>query len=72
MQRKATSELCDLARSGGSIVVYADTRSVEDLIQIASELRHGATLSLTGMAMRPTRDLCRIAEAAPGRVSFAG
>ncbi|MNE63778.1 hypothetical protein D3C80_1591510 [compost metagenome] len=72
MQRKATSELCDLARSGGSIVVYADTRSVEDLIQIASELRHGATLTLTGMAMRPTPDLCRIAEAAPGRVSFAG
>lgn len=72
MQRKTTNELCDLARCGGSIVVYADTRSVEDLVQIARELRHGATLTLTGMAMRPTEDLCKIAEAAPGQVSFAG
>lgn len=72
LQRKTTPELCDLARAGGSIVVYADTRPIEDLVQIASALRHGASLTLTGMAMRPTADLCRIAEAAPGRVSFAG
>lgn len=52
--------------------MYADTRPVEDLIQIATALMHGATLTLTGMAMRPTGDLCKIAEAAPGRVSFAG
>lgn len=72
LQRKSTRELCDLARCGGSIVMYADTRPVEDLIQIAKALRLGATLTLTGMAMRPTEDLCKIAEAAPGRVSFAG
>lgn len=72
MQRKPTDQLCQLARCGGSIVIYADTRPIEDLIQIASELRHGATLTLSGMAMRPVEDLCRIAEAAPGQVSFAG
>ncbi len=53
------------------MVIYADTRPTEDLIQIALELRHGATLTLSGMAMRPVEDLCRIADAAPGRVSFA-
>ncbi|WP_312144274.1 hypothetical protein [Brevundimonas sp.] len=72
MQRKPTDQLCQLARCGGSIVIYADTRPTEDLIQIASELRHGAALTLSGMAMRPIEDLCRIAEAAPGQVSFAG
>lgn len=71
MQRKTTDQLCQLARSGGSIVIYADTRPTEDLIQIALALRHGATLTLSGMAMRPVEDLCRVAEAAPGRVSFA-
>ncbi|WP_292037087.1 MULTISPECIES: hypothetical protein [unclassified Brevundimonas] len=71
MQRKTTDQLCQLARSGGSMVIYADTRPTEDLIQIALELRHGATLTLSGMAMRPVEDLCRIADAAPGRVSFA-
>lgn len=71
MQRKTTDQLCQLARSGGSMVIYADTRPTEDLIQIALELRHGAKLTLSGMAMRPVEDLCRIADAAPGRVSFA-
>jgi hypothetical protein len=50
----------------------ADTRPTEDLIQIAVELRHGATMTSSGMAMRPMEGLCRIAEAAPGQVSFAG
>ena len=72
MQRMSVDELCELARCGGSLVIYADTRPVEDLIQIAGELRHGATLTLTGMAMRPIEDLCRIAECAPGRVTFSG
>lgn len=72
LQRKPTDQLCKLARCGGSIVIYADTRPVDDLIQIASALRHGATLTLTGMGMRQAEDLCRIAEAAPGKVSFAG
>jgi hypothetical protein len=72
MQRRPTDELCQIARCGGSIVLYADTRPTQDLIQIAMDLRHGATLALSGMAMRPVEDLRRIAEAAPGRVSFAG
>lgn len=72
MQRRPTDELCQIARCGGSIVLYADTRPTQDLIQIASELRHGATLTLTGMAMRRIEDIYLIAEAAPGRVSFAG
>jgi len=72
MQRRPTDELCQIARCGGSIVLYADTRPTQDLIQIAMDLRHGATLALSGMAMRPVEDLLRIAEAAPGRVSFAG
>jgi len=72
MQSRSVDELCELARCGGSLVIYADTRSVEDLIQIASQLRYGATLALNGMAMRPTEDLCRIAENAPGRVTFGG
>lgn len=72
LQRKPTDQLRRLARSGGSIALYADTRPTEDLIQIASDLTQGATLTLSGMAMRPIDDLCRIAEAAPGQVSFAG
>lgn len=72
MQRRSVDELCELARCGGSLVIYADTRPVEDLIQIASNLRQGATLTLSGMAMRPTEDLCRIAESAPGKVTFTG
>jgi hypothetical protein len=72
VQRKPTDQLCLLARCGGSIALYADTRPTEDLIQIARDLRPGATLALSGMAMRPIDDLCRIAEAAPGQVSFAG
>lgn len=72
MQNRSVDELCELARCGGSLVIYADTRPIEDLIKIAKALTHGATLTLTGMAMRPTEDLCKIAEAAPGQVSFAG
>ena len=72
MQRRTTDELCQIARCGGSIVLYADTRPTQDLIQIAMELRQGATLALRGMAMRPVEDLRRIGKAAPGRVSFAG
>jgi hypothetical protein len=72
MQSRSVDELCELARCGGSLVIYADTRPVEDLVRIARQLGFGATLTLNGMAMRPTEDLCKIAEAAPGRVSFAG
>jgi len=71
VQRKSTGELVELARCGGSITVYADTRPVDELIRIAGALQPGATLTLMGMAMRSTDDLCRIAEAAPGRVMFA-
>lgn len=72
VQRRPTEQLCELARRGGGIVMYADTRPVEDLVLIAGALAHGATLTLTGMGMRPMEDLHRIAEAAPGRVSFGG
>lgn len=71
MQRKSTGELVELARCGGSITVYADTRPVDELIRIAGALQPGATLTLMGMAMRSNQDLCRIAEVAPGRVMFA-
>lgn len=71
-QRKTIDQLGQLARSGGGMVIYADTRPTEDLIHIAVELRHGATLTLSGMAMRPIEDFCRISEAAPGQVPFAG
>ena len=71
VQRRSTDELVELARCGGSITVYADTRPVDELIEIAAALQSGATLTLLGMAMRPNQDLCKIAEAAPGRVTFA-
>lgn len=72
MQRKTTEDLREIARCGGSIILYADTRPIDDLILIASELSHGATLTLNGMARCPTEDICRIVAAAPGRVAFAG
>lgn len=72
MQRKSIEDLCELARCGGSIVLYADTRPVDDLILIAKELNHGAVLTLHGTAMRSIEDLCKIARAAPGQVTFAG
>lgn len=72
MQRRRTAELCDVARAGGGITIYADTRPIEDLVLIAGSLNHGAKLTLHGMAMRSTEDLCSIARAAPGRVIFAG
>lgn len=72
MQRRSTQELCEIARAGGGITVYADTRSIDDLVLIAEALGHGAKLTLHGMAQRSTEDLCRVARAAPGRVTFAG
>lgn len=72
MQRKSIEELCELARSGGSITIYADTRSADELVRLAVALRHGAQLTLNGTAMRPNEELCRIARAAPGSVTFTG
>lgn len=72
MQRKPIDELCELARCGGSITIYADTRSADELIELASALRHGAKLTLNGTAMRPNEELCRIAKASPGNVTFTG
>ncbi len=72
MQSRTTEELCEVARAGGSISVYADTRPIDDLVLIAGELNNGAMLTLLGMAQRSTEDLCKIARAAPGRVTFSG
>lgn len=72
MQRKSTEDLCELARCGGSIVLYADTRPVDELARIARTLNHGAMLTIHGTAMRPVEELVQIAKAAPGRVTFAG
>lgn len=72
MQSRSVEALCAVARCGGSMVIYADTRPIEDLVQIASQLQHGATLTLSGMAMRSPEDLCKIAESSPGRVTFNG
>lgn len=72
MQRKSIEDLCELARCGGSIALYADTTSVDDLVLIARALQHGAVLTLHGTAMRPVEELCQIARAAPGQVTFAG
>jgi hypothetical protein len=72
LQRRSTDELCRIARAGGGISIYADTRPVEDLVLIARALDHGAELTLSGMALRSADDLCRVAQAAPGRVTFAG
>ena len=72
MQNRSSDDLKKLVASGGSIVIYADTRPVTDLVEIARNLDHGASLTLHGMALRPIAELCEIASAAPGRVSFVG
>ena len=70
MQSRSSDDLKKLAACGGSIVIYADTRAVADLVEIARNLDHGASLTLHGMALRQIEDLCEVASAAPGRVSF--
>lgn len=72
MHRKSIEELCELARCGGSITIYADTRSADELVRLAVALRYGAQLTLNGTAMRSNEELCRIARAAPGNVTFTG
>jgi predicted S18 family serine protease len=72
MQRRSTEELCEVARAGGGITIYADTWPVDELVRIASSLEHGAALTLHGMSMRSVEELCKIASAAPGRVTFVG
>jgi len=70
MKKRSIDDLCAIARAGGSLVLHADVRPTEDLIKIASELSAGAQLTLHGMILRPTEDLCTIAQTAPGRVTF--
>lgn len=70
MKKRSVDDLCAIARSGGSLVLHADVRSTEDLIEIAGSLQDGAQLTLHGMILRPTDELCAIAKMAPGRVTF--
>ena len=70
MKTRSIEDLCAIASAGGSLVLHADVRPTDSLVRIASHLKHGATLTLHGMILRPTEDLCEIASAAPGRVTF--
>lgn len=70
MKKRSVEDLCAIAKAGGSLVLHADVRSTEELIRIAGSLEHGAQLTLQGMILRPTEDLCAIAQTAPGRVTF--
>ncbi len=70
MQSRSSDDLKKLAACGGSIVLYADTRPVAELVKIARNLDHGASLTLNGMTLRPIEELCEVASAAPGRVVF--
>lgn len=67
---KSTTDLCKIASAGGSLCIHADVRATEDLIEIASCLRQGATITMSGMMLRPTDELCTIAQAAPGQIIF--
>ena len=70
MKTRSIEDLCEIAKAGGGLVLHADVRPTEDLIKIAGNLADGAQLTLHGMILRPTEDLCAIARAAPGRVTF--
>lgn len=72
MQARDVEELCAIARAGGSLVLHADVRPVEELEMIAKALRPGAHLTLQATAFRPIQELCRVAEAAPGQITFVG
>lgn len=72
MQSRSVDELRSLALAGGSLVLHADVRPLDELISIAKSLRHGAQLTLQGTAFRPIEELQTVAQAAPGRVIFVG
>lgn len=72
MHRRTVEDMIEIARCGGSLVIYADTRSVDDLVSIAHALNHGASLTLQGMAMRTKEEIRQIVKAAPGKVTIMG
>lgn len=72
MQSRSVEDLCSLALAGGSLVLHADVRPLDELIRVARSLRHGAQLTLQGTAFRPIEDLQIVAQTAPGRVIFVG
>lgn len=63
-----TADLCKIASAGGSLCIHTDVRATEDLIEIASCLRQGATITMSGRMLRPADELRTIAQAAPGQI----
>lgn len=66
---KSTTDLCTIARAGGSIKI-SSSKSTTDLCTIARALQGDAKLIITGANTKSTTDLCTISRANLGNVVF--